>query len=301
MKKIGLLLLMGISVFLANAQKENGTVYIEHEAIAKTKAMWAAFVKGDKETYSSFFADSIYEDMNGSYKLTLKKDLAGYIDWWKGFENLSIKDDSPALPDAIEYKEGGLWVQDWLLLTGTHIASGINLKTRIHNLYSFDKKGKINSIHQYFDNDVFEEIFKSNQTTENGVVYKNHPYILTVRKAVNAYCTKKIDKMFSYYTPDAVFSNLTIKAKETYGVEEMKKEMTANYENQDNITLEQSGSPVCICYEKEYYVVHSWWIFSCITKDGKKISGVPLMLIDSFNKEGKIISEAVYYSSNHFQ
>ena len=31
----------------------------------------------------------------------------------------------PAFPDAMEYKEGGTWVQDWLLMTGVHKETGI--------------------------------------------------------------------------------------------------------------------------------------------------------------------------------
>lgn len=302
MKKYILLLILGLSSFLmVNAQKENGIVYSEHEAITKTNTMWAAFVKGDKETFASFFADSIREVVNGDFQIRLKKDLGGIIDWWKAFEGLGIQDDKPAFPDAIDYKNGGLWVQDWLLMKGTHKATGINLKLRVHNLYQFDKNGKIKSIHQYFNNDIFDEIYKNERTIESGIVYKYHPYIITIRKAVNAYCAKDLETLLSFYTPDAVFSSLSLKDGEVINLEAKTNEFKNTFADYNTITLDQSGNPVCVCYEKEYFVVYSWWVLSVTTKDGKKMDKIPVMLTHGFNKDGKITWEAVYLSSNHFQ
>jgi hypothetical protein len=48
-----------------NAQKQSGIVYSEHEGITKTKAAWAAFLKGDKDKFLSFFADSVWNGNNG--------------------------------------------------------------------------------------------------------------------------------------------------------------------------------------------------------------------------------------------
>jgi hypothetical protein len=212
MKKIVYSLIIAITSFLTvNAQKENGIVYSEHEAIAKTKALRAAFVNGDKDGFISFFSDSVWVDMNGDFKKIPKKNLGEAVDWWKNFEKLSIEDDKPAFPDAINYKNGGLWVQDWLLWKGIHSATGIKLKLRIHILYSFDKNGKISSIHEYFNNDIFEMIEKSQRTIESGIIYKYHPYINIIRKVVNAYCAKDMETLASFYAPDAVFGSLSLK------------------------------------------------------------------------------------------
>jgi hypothetical protein len=138
MKKI-LLLIISISLGLINyAQENNGTVYSKHPAIETTKKLWTAFEKGDKATIASFLADTMTANYNGSETNQKKEDYLKIIDAWSTeFGNLKVVDDSPAYPDAIEYKKGGLWVQDWLLITGTHKKSGINLNLHIHNLYSF--------------------------------------------------------------------------------------------------------------------------------------------------------------------
>ena len=206
MKKIVFLLVLVLTTFLTvNAQKENGIVYSEHEAINKTKAMWAAFVKEDKEAFVSFFADTIWVGSNGEYEKKPQKYMAGFVDWWKGFDNFIIQDDKPAFPDAIDYKNDGLWVQDWLLWTGTHKATGIKVKIHVHDLYRFNKDGKIAVANQYFSDNIFEQIEKSQKTIESGVIYKYHPYINVTRKAVNAWAAKDMETWLSFYTPDAVF------------------------------------------------------------------------------------------------
>lgn len=295
--------MLGLSSFLmVSAQKENGTVYIEHEAIAKTKALWAAFVKGDKETFLSFFADSVREGANGIINLRAKKYFGGYIDWWSGVDQLAVKDDTPAFPDAIKYKEGGLWVQDWLKISGIHKKTGINIDWPVHNLYRFNKEGKIDLIRQYFDNKMFDEINNSQRTIENGTVYINHPYINTVRKLVNAYCAGDIETMTDFYTPKTMFWKSDGKANEFLNLEEKMKENKETFANYNNIKLTQIGYPDCIYYSKDdNFIVYSWWILSCTTKDGKKKSDIPVMLSHDFNKEGKINREFLYLSGTHFE
>jgi len=304
MKKILLLLALGLAVLLVNAQKENGTVFSEHEYITKTKALWAAFVKGDKDVFLSFFADSVLVVNNGKPFFRLKNDMADYIDWWSKVENLTIKDDSPAYPDAIKYKNGELWVQDWLRITGIHPKTGINIDLALHDLYSFNKEGKIKSLFQYFDNNFFKEVANSERTIENGVVYINHPYIVTVRKLINAVCAENLEAWSGFFVPDASFYNSTMKAngKERKDLPAAKKDMEQIFKNNKNITMKQYGYPDCIYYAKDdAYVVLSWWLLSYETADGKKKSDIPMLYTHSFDKDGKITLEMVYYSSNHFE
>jgi ketosteroid isomerase-like protein len=302
MKKIVFLLILAFtSLLTVKAQKENGTVYSEHDAINKIKAMWASFVKGDKETFVSFFADTIWVGSNGDYEKKPQKYMGGFVDWWKNFDNFDIQDDKPAFPDAIKYKNGDVWVQDWLLWTGTHRATGIKIKLHVHNLYRFNKDGKIAIANEYFNNDIFDYIEKSQKTLESGVVYKYHPYINIARKSVNAYAAKDIETLFAFYTPDAVFGSLSLKDGETIDLKAKKAETQKNFAYYNTIELVQSGEPVCVAYEKEYYVVYSWWVLSVSTKDGRKISNIPVMITQGFDNNGKIKWESDYLDSNRFK
>lgn len=281
------------------SQKKNGTVYIEHNAIEKTRQLWKAFEKGDKEQYLSFLADSIKVYSNGNTTLHTKESLGKQFDWYQNsFKNLIITDQEPAFPDAIEYDKGGLWVQDWLKLDGIHIKSGINLNLPIHHLYHFNKDGKIASIHFFYNNDVFQEIRDSETIKENGKVFISHPYIVTVRKLMNAFIAKDIDTWASYFTNDAKFSNSFLPYGKVLSLEETKQRISEAYFN-DNIeyTIEQYGYPDCIFYAKSNdYVVYSWWKMTSL-KDGKK-SVYVFMLTHNFDADGKIAYESLYMVSS---
>lgn len=286
----------------SNSQKKNGVVYSKHEAIEKTVELWKAFEVGDKETYLSYYADSVYIFFNGNKSGWTKENLGKSLEWWKSsFENLKLEDDKPAYPDAIEYKEGGLWVQDWQRLTARHVDSGINVNLPIHHLYSFNKDGKISSIHWYFNNDVFESLQNSGMTEENGKVYINHPYILTVRKLVNSIIDKDLDKWSSFYTPDATFANTSMKYGESITLEENKEWLNKNFiTSGKEFKVEQVGYPDCIYYEKnDMYVVYAWWKMS-IKKDGKKYAFSYMVSYD-FDSDGKVTRENIYASSNHLE
>ena len=213
-----------------------------------------------------------------------------------------VKDDTPAYPDAIEYSEGGLWVQDWIVLSGTHRESGINIDLPVHNLYSFDDNGKIAMFIQYFNNDVFEDINYSALTRENGKVFINHPYIASVRKLVNAYCNEDLETMLKYYAPNARFSSMESQWGKSVDLETRKEQIQENFERSENIKLKQIGYPDCIYYaEGNQYTVYSWWEFSFKNTESGKEYVLPMMLTHNFNDEGKIAFESAFYSTNHFQ
>jgi hypothetical protein len=293
-----LLLIAGTYSF---SQKKSGTVYSEHETIDKTRELWKAVVSGDAEKLRSFFADSAYviRNNNDSPKLANEQIGKGLAEWASSFENLEVGDQKPAAPDAIEYKDGIIWVQDWLLMTGIHKKTGIVLDLPIHNLYSFNEEGKITAQVQYFNNNVFEDIGHSQTIRENGKVYINHPHIATVRKVMNAYVAKDMEEWKSYYSAEARFTTASMEWGETIGLEEYWEAVSGKFHKDGlKIKLEQFGYPDCIYYEESnQYVVYSWWKVT-VWKEGKK-HVVPFMLSHSFDQEGKITFEAAYISSNH--
>jgi hypothetical protein len=301
MKKIttvlAILLIAGVNSF---SQKKSGTIFSEHEDITKTKALWKALVSGDEATYRGFFADSAYIGQNGnnatkSPNAEIGEGLKSFVE---AYENLKVEDQSPAFPDALEYKEGGTWVQDWLIMTGTHKETGINLNLPIHNMYYFNEEGKISVMVMYFDDDIFEEITNSTRIRENGKVYINHPYILAVRKSANASIAGEVETWKSFFSPKARFSDSSMKLGESQSLEEHAAMISSWASTGMKVKLEQNGYPDCIYYEKnDMYVVYSWWNMT-IKMDGKTWE-VPYMMSSDFDKDGKIVREHIYMSSNH--
>lgn len=295
-----LILFAGMSAF---SQKKNGTVYSEHETIEKTRELWKAVMNGDAEKFRSFFADSAYISNNGAdVDPTPNAQIGTGIAYWKNnFDNFNVVDQKPAYPDAIEYKEGGIWVQDWLLVTGIHKETGIVLDLPMHSLYHFNDEGKINTLVRYFNNDVFQEITNSQTTRENGEVYINHPYIVTVRKAMNAFVAKDVDAWSSFFAPNARFTTSFMKLGETQTFEENLEGLKNSFFRDDiKYKVEQVGYPDCVYYDQgNQYVVYAWWKMT-IEGNGKK-SEFPFMISNNFNDEGKIVFQNVYVSSNHLE
>jgi len=301
MKKLTLTLVLFSLGLLAGAQEKNGTVFIDHPVLEKVNQLWNAFEQGDQTAFGGLLADSVWVITNGNRNLITREAAASGLKWWaEEFENLKVEADTPAYADALEYDKGGLWVQDWLRMTGLHTKSGIRLNLPIHNLYSFNEDGKITSLHRYFDPQVFQEINTSQATQENGKVYINHPYIIQVRKLINAYCDEDVAGMTAFFTDDAVFYNTTMKFTDQHKLEEQKKEWQSVFDAVDHIEMEQVGYPDCIYYARnDDYVVYSWWIFKGVR--GEEKLEFPLMMSHTFNDDGKIVNSMGYYSSNHYE
>ncbi|MDE5422083.1 nuclear transport factor 2 family protein [Ancylomarina sp. DW003] len=302
MKAFSIFLLCLFLSVTSYSQKKSGTVYSEHEAITKTHELWKAFEAGDADAFLSFMADTLKVYVNGEDVKATEKGVRGYVNRYRdNYTNVKIMEHKPAYPDAIDYKGAGVWVQDWLKLTGIHKESGIMLDLPVHHLYSFNKDGKITSFHYYFNNDVFEQIGDSKKTTENGKLYINHPLIAKVRHLMNAFRAKDIDAWATFFSKEATFGNSTMKFGQTNNLEDQIKGLKESrfFKPETKFKIKEVGYPDCLYYAKgDGYVVYSWWLYTEWGKD-KKFE-VPFMVSTTFDKDGLIVKDYVWYSNNHF-
>ncbi len=290
------LLLVGLNVY---SQKKNGTIYSEHETINKIMELRKAFESGDKTSYLSYFSDSVKVYSNGKQLSWTKEGLGKSLDWWsKEFENIKFSDAKPATPDALDYKDGGIWVQEWVILTARNVKTGININLPVHRMYGFNSDGKIITNMWYYNNDVFDDIDNSLLTKENGTVYINHPHIVTVRKSMNALIDRDFDLWASFFSPKARLGHIAFQTNVFQTVDEKKEILKKTFTPEKKFKIEQQGYPDCIYYTKDnVYIVYSWWNMT-VKKNGIKYT-FPFMLSHTFNAEGKITYEMVYASSNH--
>lgn len=304
MKKTVLFLILGCMANLLSAQNEIGKLYSQHESIQKSRDMWAAIVRNDKEAVSSFLADTVWVVTNGVAEKMTGSTIATNIDWWKGFDHFAVTEDKPATPDALVYDDAktGTYVHDWLRMTGIHKETGVKMDLPVHFIYSFNAKGKIRAILRYFDPTLLQTIKDNTKTIENGKVYINHPYIVLARKSVNAYCAKDLNTLLAFYSPEAKFYYASNKWGKGQNLEQKKKSLESTFAENETIRMDQVGYPDCIYYEREgLWAVFSWWSLSLTGKTGGKKSDIPVMMIQSFDKEGKIMEETYWFSSNHLQ
>ncbi len=296
MKKLSISLIACLIGIVTFAQEKNGTVFSEHENIQITKKLWVDLVNGDKEAFINHFADSVFVLWNGVVNNNSKRpreNMGGWINYYSQFENLKIEDAKPAFPDAIDYKKGGVWVQDWLKFTGIHKETGIVLDQPIHHLYSFNDENKITSLHIYGDLGFNEEINNSRTTRENGTVYINHPYIVAVRKILNAVQAKDLDTWASFFDENARFGF----GAGSYDLETAKRKTQELYDKGVVFKFKQVGYPDCVHYEQGDSWVVYYWCSNVEMVDNQK-KEVVYLFSHNFNKEGKVTGASLYKNSD---
>ena len=310
MKKITLsLVLTFLCISATYAQKKtNGTVYIDHPAIKTVESMTQAFVSGDSTKVTSYLADD-FKAYNGVGINPRAKgqDKATYSSraksWKNGLDYFSITRTKGAYPDAIKYKkdnkEDVVWVQTWEDIKGVHKKTGVKVNMPMHRLFVVNKDNKIETIINYTNQSVFDEIGSSYGNRTNGTIYNHHDNINTVRKAFYAFENSDVDKCLSYFTDDATFYDINYE----FGTSATKAEAKINWEqflkDFEIKNMEMIGYPDYLEYEMSNgREVLSWWNYHLVRKSDKKEIQAPLHASSSFNEDGKIKSHMLYYSQS---
>ena len=303
MKKHIILAVMLMSGIMYSQTKKNGTAFIEHPAINIVEAMQQAWVAGDADKVSTYLADNFKSwdgtntrsDYKGTNKEQFLKNVSN-INKWVSY--LSISRQDKAYPDAIEYKESGLWVQTWDYIRGIHNETGVKIDQPVHRLFKFNKDNKIETMIDYSTSKVGDEIRSSFATRTNGTIYNHHDYINKVRNMMGALEHGDTDKAFSYFAEDAKFTNLDMAKDESHTVAEEKAAFNKMLEGWTIDGIDVVGYPDYLEYEiGNGKVVQSWWNARMTRKsDGKKVE-LPIMLTHDFNDEGMITREIGYYTT----
>lgn len=296
------------SISTAFAQKkENGKIYIDHPAIAVVEAMTKAFVSGDSTKVASYLADD-FRAINGVSTNTSDKgqDKASFAgnakNWHNSLDYFSITRTDGAYPDAIEYKDENqkdvVWVQTWEVIKGVHKKTGVKVNMPMHRLYTVNKDNKIRRVITYSNSSVGDEIRQSNSERTNGTIYNHHENINTVRNMIYAFENKDFEKAYSFYDDKALFTNTDSADGKDLSLAEQKALDKTFLDNYDISGIDMVGYPDYLHYElDDARVVMSWWNYNLLRKSDKKKITVPVHYINTFNNEGKIISETAYYNA----
>ncbi|APY09938.1 hypothetical protein BWZ22_01175 [Seonamhaeicola sp. S2-3] len=308
MKKQTLLFVIALSSLITafGQKKSNGTVYIEHPAIETVQAMNKAFVAGDSSKVASYLADD-FKAWNGVGLATKPKgedkaSFAGSAKVWNDvLDYFSITQTKGAYPDAIEYKkdndEDVVWVQNWEDIKGVHKKTGVKVNMPLHRLFILNKNNKIQAIINYTNESIFDEIGASFVNRTNGTIYNHHDNINTIRKGMYAFENLDLDKCLSYYSDDATFHSIHNQVGDSTPKSEIKALWEQFLENFEIVSIDMIGYPDYLEYEMgEGREVLSWWNYHLIRKSDKKEITVPMHFSNSFDADGKITSEMIYYS-----
>lgn len=307
MKKKLMILAMIFTIIGTAQKKKNGTIYIEHPAIDAVEDMILAFVAGDETKVGSYLADDFKSyngsDTNKDVKGRTKEDFVKRVKFWKDNTSyLSIERSTGAYPDALEYKEDNnkdvVWVQTWTHLKGVHNTTGVKLDMPFHTLFVVNKENKIQTMIDYFDESVYDEIGSSFVERKNGTIYNHHENINKVRRMIHAFENDDMETAYKFYDEDCSFSNIHMPMGESYTLEESKEGDIKFKEKYTINSIDVRGYPDYLNYGiGDSKVVQSWWVVRLTRKSDKKDINVPIMFLHDFNDEGMITSESSYYSS----
>ncbi len=215
---------------------------------------------------------------------------------------VSLERSGQAYPDAIEYKDEEqkdvVWVQTWDHLKGVHNKTGVKVDMPIHRLYVVNTDNKIETIINYNDRTVWDELGESFVARENGTIYNHHDNINTVRRMMAALENHDMEKFHSFFDENASFRNIHMAVGEkSKSLEDDKKSMKEMMDNYDITGIDVQGYPDYLNYGLgNAKVVQSWWKLRMTRKSDDKKIVMPLFLIHDFNDEGKITGENAYYS-----
>lgn len=305
--KTTFLSVMMLIAFISNAQKKNGTVYIEHPAIDAVQNFVNASVAGDKSKMASYLTDD-FRGYNGTSTDLSDKgmDKEAFLNnqmvYHDQLDYYSVEAFPGSYPDAIEYKkdnpEGEVWVQTWNMVKGVHKTTGVKIDAAAHRLYTLTKDNKIKTIITYGNREVIDEIRASFADRTNGTIYNHHENINTVRKLIYAFEHKDLDKAYTFYDENARFLDSSSPTFEGNSLTEQKEIDKKIFEKYDITRIDMVGYPDYLHYEMgDARVVQSWWNINLIRKSDKKAIVLPIHYQMNFNKEGKITSEMAYYDA----
>ncbi|CAG5018014.1 hypothetical protein DYBT9275_05895 [Dyadobacter sp. CECT 9275] len=307
MKKLLLLLITVSGVTTAFAQKKaNGTVYIEHPAITLVDEFIKATVSGDSAKIAGYLTDD-FKSYNGTTATYNDKgtDKAAFLSlalrYKRELDYYAIEPYPESYPDAVEYKKDNkdevVWVQTWSVLKGVHKKTGVKLNAAAHRLYKLTKDNKIKTIINYSNGRVIDEIGASYAERTNGKIYNHHENINTVRKSMYAFEMGDLDKALSFFSDDASFTNINNELGKSATKAEIKGSWQKFLDTYEIKSIDLFGYPDYLEYEMDNgREVLSWWKYNLVRRSDKKAIALPVHISNSFDENGKITAEMVYYS-----
>jgi hypothetical protein len=128
---------------------------------------------------------------------------------------------------------------------------------------------------------------------KNGTIYKNHPLIDVSNTLLSLYQKGDADGMAKLYADTAKFYGPGSDKAST--LTEEKAHWKQIFNDWGDIKLKVQGYPDGLDYTKEGFTVQSWFAFSAVNKKTQKTAKSNMVLFLSFNKDGKITTDLIYF------
>lgn len=306
MKKhlINLLLLLG-SFLGAFAQKnDNGIIYDKHPGIDVAENLIKAYVNADSSAISKLTTDDFkaFNSLNTDWDYK-GKDRIAYIKeakyWNANLLNFAIKGRGKSYPDAFEYKKDGTAIYLYDFFYGINKNTGFKILMPCDFVVNLNTEGtKVKSLMFSTNMAVMQKNTESAQTLTNGILYKNHPNIVKVRKHISNLELGKIEEAFVDFESTARIDDINLPYGTFIGINDFKN----NYKNLiskfEILGIDEKGYPDMLDHEGPGSVVDSWWSMRMRNKSNNKKFSIYYHVSHTFNDEGKIIRQVGYYNGS---
>jgi ketosteroid isomerase-like protein len=300
MKKLLLVFTMIFSVAVFSQKESNGKLYIEHPAIEIVNQFNEAYTSGD--------LDKLKELVTENFQVrTLKDRKSNDINWILGTSNylsknivdLEIKHYGGSYPDVLEYKQDGIVdVKTYEWLTGYDKNTGLDINMPRYATYRMNAKGdKVAGLWINDDETLWQKNWDAYETTENGVIYKDHPLVSKVRLLYQSYKTGDVEKIKANYTENTIFYDvMNSEIDEFKTLEEEFAQFDEYMEVFEIVNIRESGFPDVLDYSGDGAVVISWADFTFKNKKSGKTKTISQHIQHWFNEEGEIVREDYYFN-----
>ena len=300
MKKILLVFTMIFSVAVFSQKESNGKLYIEHPAIEIVNQFNEAYTSGD--------LDKLKELVTENFQVrTLKDRKSNDINWILGTSNylsknivdLEIKHYGGSYPDVLEYKQDGIVdVKTYEWLTGFDKNTGLDINMPRYATYRMNAKGdKVAGLWINDDETLWQKNWDAYETTENGVIYKDHPLVSKVRLLYQSYKTGDVEKIKANYTENTIFYDvMNSEIDEFKTLEEEFAQFDEYMEVFEIVNIRESGFPDVLDYSGDGAVVISWADFTFKNKKSGNTKTISQHIQHWFNEEGEIVREDYYFN-----
>ena len=300
MKKLLLVFTMLFSVAVFSQKESNGKLYIEHPAIEIVNQFNEAYTSGD--------LDKLKELVTENFQVrTLKDRKSNDINWILGTSNylsknivdLEIKHYRGSYPDVLEYKQDGIVdVKTYEWLTGYDKNTGLDINMPRYATYRMNAKGdKVAGLWINDDETLWQKNWDAYETTENGVIYKDHPLVSKARLLYQSYKTGDVEKIKANYTENTIFYDvMNSEIDEFKTLEEEFAQFDEYMEVFELVNIRESGFPDVLDYSGDGAVVISWADFTFKNKKSGNTKTISQHIQHWFNEEGEIVREDYYFN-----
>jgi ketosteroid isomerase-like protein len=300
MKKLLLVFTMIFSVAVFSQKESNGKLYIEHPAIEIVNQFNEAYTSGD--------LDKLKELVTENFQVrTLKDRKSNDVNWILGTSNylsknivdLEIKHYGGSYPDVLEYKQDGIVdVKTYEWLTGYDKNTGLDINMPRYATYRMNAKGdKVAGLWINDDETLWQKNWDAYETTENGVIYKDHPLVSKVRLLYQSYKTGDVEKIKANYTENTIFYDvMNSEIDEFKTLEEEFAQFDEYMEVFEIVNIIESGFPDVLDYSGDGAVVISWADFTFKNKKSGNTKTISQHIQHWFNEEGEIVREDYYFN-----